>query len=464
MTLPQSKRFFVSERYGGYANRSAWIDRIQNPTALAFILTLWFVCAAMIIVGHHSVWFSLINLALCRYFFIQTRWKSILRGMGAPGFMTYWLAACVFFLEYSVHMDPSGSVRPVVLLLFKIDFAAIMLSAGLYKAFSGFPINQGMDYGMANPWWGYWWRWYKGIAPDHLLFRSLNHLAYATEILAAIFLFIPYTQLLGAVLIIGSFLFIATQIRLGFLCEMVMLAAFLYMEPGSVADRMLGMWITTPTKPVATVSEFVHYVNLAMVFFLWAYILILPLAHAGLWYNFLGRKPVPGVCQRILERYTNFFGMIIWRVFTIDLVNFFANIYVLNRESGEKELYSHWRVLDWRRNFRYWHVGEFICLCSLFTTLKYYPSNPGLFQRRLMRYAKTIPCPPGSVVVFEYLSIRKSQDRFEFVPIGEYVVDVYHGSVEEKLLDDRFSVREAHPASPLHEADYPGSYAPPRTS
>jgi hypothetical protein len=81
-----------------------------------------------------------------------------------------------------------------------------------------------------------------------------------------------------------------------------------------------------------------------------------------------------------------------------------------------------------------------------------------------MRYAKTIPCPPGSVVIFEYISIKKSQDRFEFVTIGEYVVDVYHGSIEEKLSDNQFSVRGAHPASPLHEADYPGSYAPPRAS
>jgi hypothetical protein len=463
-SLGPSRWFFLSERYGGYAKSDPITDRIQNPVILPCILVLWFLCAGMMMLGYYPLASTFINLLLCRYFFIHMRWKGLLRGMGAPGFMTYWLGACIFFLEYGRLMDPTGAVRAVALSAFRIDFAAIMLSAGFYKFFCGYPKNQGMEYGMVNPWWGYWWRFYQKVPPDHLLFKSLNHLAYGTEIVAGILMLIPATRTWGAWLIIISFFFIATHIRLGFLCEMVMISALIFMEPGSFADHLSSPWAPGSVASAVTSAWLVQYVNSALTLFLVCYIVGLPLAHGSLWYNLFAQKSLPRFIQTVVERYTNFFGIIIWRVFTIDLINFFAKIYLLNSATGNKELYSRLGMLDWQCKFRYWHVGESICFCSLFTTLKYYPSNLGLFHERLMRYAKTIPCPPGSVVYFEYISVKKSPDRFEFVPVAAYVVDTYQLTIEENLLDGSFSARDAHRASPVREGGQPGSYAPLTTS
>jgi hypothetical protein len=315
---------------------------------------------------------------------------------------------------------------------------------------------------MVNPWWGYWWRTYRKVPSGHILFRALNHLAYCTELVAGILMLIPVTRSLGAWLIIVSFLFIATQIRLGFLCEMVVLSALIYMEPGSLADQLLREWTAISPAPVQPLSGFIPYVNSALSLFLWGYIIMIPLAHAGLWYNFLARQPLPGTVQRILERYTNFFGIIIWRVFTLDVVNFFTDVYLLDKKDDKRALYSRFGALDWTSRFRYCHVGEFVCLASIFTTLKYYPSNRSLFEERLIRYARTVPCPSGSVVVFEYKSIQKAQDGFEFRPVVEYVVDIYKGTIEENVLDQGFSFRAD--VSPVHEAQYPGTYVPLGTS
>ncbi|MFQ5880853.1 MAG: hypothetical protein ACE5I9_00085 [Candidatus Methylomirabilales bacterium] len=460
ITLPQGRRFFVSDRYGGYAKADPLTDRIQNPILLPFIMALWLLSAAMIALGHRTVLFCLINLLICRYLFIHMRWKGILRGMGAPGFMTYWLAACVFFLEYSLFMDPTGGLRPLALLAFKIDFAVIMLSAGLYKVLAGYRENEGMDFGMVNPWWGYWRKRYRKLPPNHVFFKTLNHLAYGTEIVAAILLLIPSTQFLGAMLIIGSFLFIATQIRLGFLCEMVVLAAFLYIDAGSLADRVISSFMPVAWLPAGGPASAPPFVNTVVGAFLWAYIALLPLAHAGLYYNFLWRRSLPEVLQRALESYTNFFGIIIWRVFSVDVVNFFVNIYIWDKTTGERELYSRVGAFDWKTRCRYLHVGEFISLASIFTTLKYYPTNTELFHERLMRYAKTISCPPGSALLFEYMSITKSCRCFEFLPVVEYVVDVHGQTVEERIINDAISVRAAHRVSPVHEGAYPGSYVP----
>ncbi len=188
--------------------------------------------------------------------------------------------------------------------------------------------------------------------------------------------------------------------------------------------------------------------------------MMLPCAKAGQYYNLLARKSLPRLLQAGLERYTNFFGIIIWRVFSVDHTNFFTRIYFESRTTGARVLYAHPGVLDWSTTFRFLHVGEFICLVSLFTTLKYYPSNPLLFTERVLRYCRTLSCPPDSVVVFEYVSIRKGPDRFDDVPVAKYVVDVIAGDVEEIVLEDGASVRTVSSVSPVHEGARPGSYAP----
>jgi hypothetical protein len=318
-----------------------------------------------------------------------------------------------------------------------------------------------MEFGLANPEWGYWWRWYCRMAPGHWVFRTLNHLAWSTEIVAALLMLIPPTRELGAALIIASFLFIATQIRLGFLCEMVMLAGVLYFPPGSLGDRLVGQLVPDlgPVSPSGAVVALTTspMVDAALTVGLLGYLALLPLAHAGLFYNFCARRRLPGWWQRALDAYTNFFGIIIWRVFSVDVVNFFVLIHHQPRTGGDRTIVSRY---GWGGGLRYAHVCESIAVTSVFTTLKYYPSNGALFRERLLRYARTVPCPAGSVLVFEYVSLAKAARAFEHVPVAEFVVDVVAGTVTERVLNVSVSVRAAHAVSPVHEGLRPGTYAP----
>ena len=113
-----------------------------------------------------------------------------------------------------------------------------------------------MELGIVNPWWRYWWKFYKSVPPHHLLFRFLNHMAYRTEIVAGILMLIPATTALGAWLIILSFMFIASQIRLGFLAEMVMVSGLIIMGPGSLADSFLRGWLAEPSLPTLSMWLF----------------------------------------------------------------------------------------------------------------------------------------------------------------------------------------------------------------
>jgi hypothetical protein len=236
---------------------------------------------------------------------------------------------------------------------------------------------------------------------------------------------------------------------------MVMLCGVIFFHPGSTGDQIAAWLVSAPTLTNVT-TPFLSFVNVVLPVLLWTYLVLLPLAYAGIYYNFFARKPLPQPLQTVLEKYTNFFGIIMWRVFTIDLINFFPNIYLAPRTGSERKLVTRY---GWREgSVRYSHVGESITLTCLFTTLKYYPSNRSIFNERLLRYARTLNCPDDSLIVFEYIHISKTPTKFEYATASEYVVDLITNEVSERVLDHRVNVRAAHEASPLHEGARPGSY------
>ena len=448
--LPQARRFFVSERWGGYAQQGRGVDWVQNPVALPFVLALWFFSMLALVAGRWTVAAALVNVLLCRYFFITMRWRGVLRGMGAPGFIANWLALAVLLIEYTRYYAPR--LRGLVLLVLQVDFALIMLSAGIYKFSAGYRANNGMELGMANPEWGYWWRLWSRQRPGGWWFRLFNELAWSTEVIAAILMLLPPTRLVGGMLILVTFIFIASQIRLGFLCEMVMLCCLIYVYPGSVVDSMLAS-LGVPAEPAVTAIA-PALGNSLLATGLWVYLALLPLAHAGLATNLYARKRFPGLLQRALEIYTNTFGIIVWRVFSADHTNFLIEIDECRPDGSRR------RISTWGRGARFGHVAEAITVTTLFTTLKYYPSNSTLFTHRLLRYARTLPHQSGSTLEFRYVAVVKRVDRFDFVVGAVYTVDVSKNTVDERVIDASISVRAPVAESPVHEAARPGTYAP----
>src|SRR5256885_1171941 len=68
--LPHWHRFFISERWGGYAKSSFDVDALQNPIVAGCIAAVWITCAVLLIAGSHPVLSSGIILLLSRYFFV----------------------------------------------------------------------------------------------------------------------------------------------------------------------------------------------------------------------------------------------------------------------------------------------------------------------------------------------------------------------------------------------------------
>ena len=71
-----------------------------------------------------------------------------------------------------------------------------------------------------------------------------------------------------------------------------------------------------------------------------------------------------------------------------------------------------------------------------------------------------MPHQSDARLLFEYVSIVKREERFDFVPVVHYFVDVDQHSVVEKTVNDLVSVQAAAHTSPVHEGRSPGTYIP----
>jgi hypothetical protein len=312
-----------------------------------------------------------------------------------------------------------------------------------------------MELGMVNPEWGYWPRFWATWRPTHPLFKFFNEMAWSTEVVCGILMLIPATRMLGGMGMLLSFVFIATQIRLGFLAEMVMVCCLLFVGSGTVVEAWLlaGLPAAAPVagQPLPAVAQS------AIAVLCWIYLALLPLVRAGMFYNQLKHRSLPAPWQRLLDLYANTFGLILWRVFTADVVNFFVRIWEAPAGGGGRRLVTDYRMTG---PWRFSQVAECIALTSVFTTLKYYPSNRALFVERLLRYARTIPRATGAGLVFEWVSVTARPDRFEFVPATEFVVDLDAGSVVDRVLSEETNAWAIPSVSPVREGVRPGSYAP----
>ncbi|MFA5508687.1 MAG: hypothetical protein WC314_11810 [Vulcanimicrobiota bacterium] len=449
LSLPAARRFFGSEKYGGYADDGRFLNILFSPPGRVLFLSVWIASACWLLADRHTVLASLVCLLCSRFCFVSLRWKSISRGMGAPGFMLYWLAALVFFLEYTRYHDPSGYLRMLAIFTFKIDFAVIVLCAGQYKLFSGYPQNNGMELGMVNPWWGKPRSFYRRLTPQHWLFRFLNHCAYLGELVFGALLLFPPTSEIGGLLLAATFVFIFFHLKLGSLCPTVIVCCFLFCQPGGLVDGLLPSSAT----PAATDLTLL---NLVLGALLATYLVLLPFMKLGTYYNFYGKKRLPEKWQAFQDRWTNLWGIAIWRVFTIDNTNFYVDISVQDRATGRRVLYS---TLS---SARFRHVGEFVCLASIFTTLRYFPGDTELFTRRLLRYARTIPHQPGrQTLIFQWIDIRKDRETFHDVPCREFEVDLQTPTIRTTLLEGGASpTTDPLRYTALVKGQTVGSYAP----
>jgi len=435
----------------------------KAPTAGRVILTsgLWLLAlglagfgpSSLRVIGWGALW------VIFRHFFIEQRWRSVRRGCGAPGFMSHWAALWIFFVELARLADGTGWLVGQIFGALRMDFAIIMLCAGSYKVAVGFWRGNGMEFGRVNPIWGYHWKYFSGKNPEGLYPRLMNMLASGGEILAGVLLLVPHpwAQLAGAALVSLSFFYVSLFIRLGRLAWLMVLLPAFY-----IPEVLTSAQVSSPLLQIPP-----PWLWLAATPF-WLFMAMLPFLKFTQYYNLFGNRALPPPLQNLFAGISNFIPVIVWRVFTPDVINFFVRI---ARWDGTKRsvvvdetsIYSYhiWRA-PWLK-LRFLHVCESIALVSVFTTLKYFPSKPELFEERLTRYAKSVVADLDSAcdrLEFEYVAIQKAECCWEFRPVLRYLVDLQGERVTSEVLEPGFDPAKPALFSPVRESSRPGTFEP----
>lgn len=435
------------------------------PERSWYLVTLgfsWMISCVLLSFG--GVWSRLLGTAtlyaIFRHYYIQRRWNSVRRGFGAPGFMSHWTMLYLLLIQIGLILDPSQFLGQRFLLMSRIDFAVIMICAGTYKYLIGYLHSDGMEYGRVNPFWGYRWSYYKKQSPSGLYVKFTNICASGFEILAGFLMLMPKFQLLGAAMITGSFLFVACYIRLGRLAILMATLPIIYCPNFLHSTSIEAM--QQSSSAMHGPQWLIGLLSAAITVF----IVVLPMVKINQYLNLFANKTLPEPLQTWLTRYSNWVPIIIWRVFTPDVTNFFVRIYHTDEQGQEHTVLNEARyALSDLSNpglkLRFLHVTESIALTSVFTTLKYFPSNRQLFNDKLLTYAQSISHDIDSkpkVFRFEYVAISKGPSEFVFTAVGNFWVDLSTSEVWEKKIVEEFDYSAPSKFSPVRESVAPGSY------
>jgi len=291
----------TSSDNGGWLTTGIFVKYL-NRKSVNFIYLFWIFSSIISAVTPSRILATVcqfITFALCRYFFVFLRYRSIGRGGGAPAFMVYWLSLyCLLFqLSAFLHTDAS-----LVYALACLDMSLIMTSAGFYKLRSGYLKGRGIEFGLCNGMWSrnpYFWR---RLRDQGIVYRTLNLLSVYVELFISLTLIFREVLLIPGVLLMIMFIILQAKTKLGSL-PITMYAAssvlmFASLSEISVYDLFLSEknWFSTT---------------------LMIYALMLCVSTGWNWISFIGMSnKFPFLLQSICKRCVIFTGSIIWSVFS----------------------------------------------------------------------------------------------------------------------------------------------------
>jgi len=450
--LPHARRLFLSERYGGYGDDRRLTRVLQSPLALVIGCTVWSLGCLGLIAGRHTLASAVALVTIAQYIFIRQRWRSISRGCGAPGFISYWIALATAVLAAGHYF--SQTVVDVAASILVLDFALIFLVAGLYKFASGYRHDHGVFIGLVNPQWSYAPRFWSRQARHRWAFRLLDTYAWFGEIIGALLILVPATRSLGAIVIAVMFIALIPLIRLGLLTVMVLLQCFLVIlvstDPlGRAIQRALGLSAAPPLEFAPGTSDVIALILLGIL------TVALLVGYSGLLLNFYAGWRPRGPLQWVLDRIANSLGLILWRVFTADVTGFYIDIRARSRTAATERRISNWSAFGFSR---FQEVTEAITVTSIFTARRYFPHDLTIFGSRLRRYARTLPInDEDEVLDFRYWRISLAAGHVTIDSPVLFTVDRRTGRITSDDSAGDPSVQPA-PHSVVRPSERPGTY------
>lgn len=420
---------------------------LASPLLRNLSIGLWILASTSLMMGWYPLLSLLILLTLFRHVYINRRWDNMIRGGGAPGIMSFFTVSYFSLIEIGAYIDPT--LPQYALNIMRIDLGVIMICAGAYKFGAGYLRGEGFEYALVNPIWSHGFQYFWKLKSHPYFHFFLNASAVLGELGSGILLLFPTTAIWGASILIFIFLVNGFILRLGRLPFLMMALGLLWL-PSFGGTSFVGNSILDPSLafPIALTIKGI----LAFYAFL-----ILPLAKIMQYMHYFSDYRMPRSLSRVLQFLIKHIPIVMWRVFTPDIINFFVRIY--KYENGKKVLFLDEKSYLYNRglksifrNLRYLNVLESVVLSNIFMMYKYFPTNLKLFKEKIKVHAKSLEEDRFAVYEYEYVAVHKSSPTFEYIPVMNFQVDLEENLVSkiwehEDAKNYIYSVR-----SPIKEA------------
>jgi len=412
LLIPNYKRIFSEKKFGGYLDRKNVSFKFESE----LVTVIWILLNSLLLLEIKITYVSFALLLICYYYFIFHRFTSISRGMGAPGYFTFFTNKINFLIIIVSEYSPS-SLNYLVNFI-SAEIGLIFVVSAIYKIKSGYRTDRGINIGLVNPQWSYFPNFWQKINLFSIKFKILNFMSIYMELLGGIFLCIPKTQIAGFALIALTFLAVATTVRLGVLCIQIILSvSIVFINKSETKNITNHHDVLSIILCIIIVAEIISYIVNFM-------ILIKEYD-----FKYMIRKFV-----HIMNRY---YGISLWRVFTSDLTSIYVEVYAKN-QFGKYKLLSAW---DKWNCFRYRNVGESITITSIFTTLKYFPADSDLFENKLLIHSLSIKNYNFIKYKVYYIATNIDYASHEFILISDFNVNKLNKEISVEVKNNKIDLR-----------------------
>ena len=201
-----------------------------------------------------------------------------------------------------------------------------MLDSSINKMLSGFFRNQGFQFALYNPFWSYWPNYKTFRMIPSSFWQMINIFLPISQCLIACMLLLPNFQFIGVFLLCIGFIILTFIVRLGTLTILLSSLIILYLD---------GI---NPSYQLMLFDEFIGQLNPIVFGIGFLYLSILIIGQLLVWFNYYMNIFLWRPLQKIVNCINSHLPILVWRVFTPDVVNLYCLVFEVDKIGAKRLL------------------------------------------------------------------------------------------------------------------------------
>ncbi|MDA8647558.1 hypothetical protein N9L40_01275 [Rhodobacteraceae bacterium] len=398
------------------------VNFVKTNSQAKVLWCIWVASTLSIIFDFIPVLGLLILAVIFRYYYIHARPTNLFRGGGAVGIFPALIAMYLFISELMITARIDWATVQIILYIMVFHIGLTIFDAGLYKTLNGYLRNDGFQYALMNPFWSYWCNTNIVNTINANIWRLINPFMAIAQVVIGILMLFPPTQAYGAIHLGLGFFVLGIFLKLANLPILIGSIVFLFVD-----SRF------QPTSDVVELFSWLQNVDDEVLMFSLIYLSFLTVGQILVWLNFYLSIYLPQILQNTLDRINFYLPILVWRVFSADVVNIYSLVYEVDSD-GNKRLLNRWDFMtDYGENvvdrIRFFNVAESCVMSSIFNSVRYNDKNLPIAKERLLQFSNTLKPQLYSSendILFEVFRLTRNTDseKIERIKISDWVVNL----------------------------------------